>query len=155
MRNPLRFVFLLGLLACGKNHEDLHDKPFDSLDIAERDILSSDSVNGNYLKWVGTNADSVTWALCLDKPNRFAIKSLFEDTTGFFTKVPGNISWSGRWNETGEKVILRFYFPPAHWSVVFDPSKNAQVIKIIDRETIEISKKADVLWMVNTECKRM
>lgn len=147
-------ALLFSLLACGPGHADLHDKPFDSLDIAERELLSSDSVYGNYLKWIGTNGDSVTWALYLDKPDRFAVKSFFNDTTGFFTKAPGNISWSGRWNETEDKVTLRFYFPPVEWSELFDSLKNDGVIRIIDRETIEIDKKAHVLWMVDTECER-
>ncbi|MBS1978511.1 MAG: hypothetical protein JST46_14160 [Bacteroidetes bacterium] len=130
----------------------MREKPFDSLDDVERDVLSLDSVYGDYIKWVGKNADSdVTWALYFDKPNRFAIKSFYNDTTGFFTKVPGNINVSGQWTEKNGKLLMRFYYS---YHDFFDSLKNDKILKIVDRETLELTKDAQTIWIVNTECNR-
>ena len=110
MMRILTIGLLLTIFSCGTKPDSWRDKPLDSLDDVQREILSLDSVYGDYVKWVGTNADSVTWALYLDKSHKFAIKSFYTDTTGFFTKVPGNINVSGQWTEENNKFCLRFYY---------------------------------------------
>jgi hypothetical protein len=154
MRIPLIIGLLICVFSCSTKKDNLREQHFDSLDLAERDIIQFDSVDGEYLKWKGTNHDSVTWALYFDKPNRFAIKSFFADKTGFFTKVPGNINASGQWTEKDDRLILKFYFPSEDWSIYFDSLDN-EAIKVINRETIEIDKQAESIWIVSTECKKV
>lgn len=153
MKKILTIGLLLTIFSCGTKRDAWRDNPLDSLDEVQREILSWDSVYGDYAKWVGTNSDSVTWALFLDKSNKFAIKSFFNfnDTAGFFTKVPGNINVSGQWTETNDRFRLRFYYSYENF---FDSLKNDTVLKIIDSETIELYKAASIIWIMNTECKR-
>ena len=150
MTRILTFGLLLTIYSCVTKQDMLNQKPFDSLDEVEREILSMDSVYGDYKKWIGTNADSVTWALYLDKSNKFAIKS-FYDETGFLTKVPGNINVSGQWTETNDKFRLRFYYS---YEGFFDSLKNENTLKQIDFETIDLVSDAETIWIMNTECKR-
>lgn len=151
MKKILAIGLLLTIFSCGTKRNAWRDKPFDSLDEVQREVLSQDSVYGDYAKWVGTNSDSVTWALYLDKSNKFAIKSFFDDTTGFFTKVPGNINVSGQWTEVKDKLLLRFYYS---YESFFDSLKNDVVVRIIDHETIELDKGASTIWIMDTECRR-
>jgi hypothetical protein len=152
MKNIITIGLILTILSCGTKQDEWRDKPFDSLDFAEIDILSYDSVYGDYIKWVGINSDSVTLALYLDKSNKFAVKYFFEDTTGFFTKIPGNIGASGQWTELNEKFQLKFYHSHAGY---FDSLKNDMILKIIDNETIELDKEASTIWISKAECKRI
>ena len=147
----LTIGLLLIIFSCGTKTDTWRNKPFDSLDFAERDILSYDSVYGDYLKWIGTNSDSVTWALYLDKSNKFAIKSFYNDKTGLFTKVPGNINVSGQWTELNNKLQLKFYYS---YKDFFDTLKNERILNMVDKETIELDKEASTIWIMNTECKR-
>lgn len=148
-------VLILGLLltvfSCVTKSQTLRENTFDSLDEAEREILSLDSVYGNYIKWTGINADSVTWALYFDKPNQFAIKSFFADKSDVLTKVPGNINVSGQWTEVDDQFRLKFYYPYKNF---FDSSKNEMILKMIDNETADLAKDASTIWIMNTECKR-
>jgi hypothetical protein len=136
-------------------------KTFDDLDLVDKSMLQYDSVYGNYLQWTGReyigpgNPEWITRKLVLDTPNKFAIKSIFKDTTGFFTKIPGNIDFSGRWTVKNEKLILRFYFVPGAWYQLFDSVKNDKVIRLVDSNTIEIDKNAERIWIMNTECQRL
>lgn len=139
------------MLSCGTKQDEWRNKPFDSLDFAERDMLSNDSVYGNYIKWVGTNSDSVTYALYLDNSGQFAVKYFFEDTTGFFTKIPGSIGASGQWTESNGKFQLKFYHSHAGY---FDSLRNDMILRTIDNETIELDKGASAIWIMKTECKR-
>jgi hypothetical protein len=151
MTRRLTIGLLLIIFSCGTKTDTWRSKPFDSLDFAEREILSYDSVYGDYIKWIGTNSDSVTWALYLDKSNKFAIKSFFDDKSGFFTKVPGNINVSGQWTELNDKFQLKFYYS---YKDFFDSLKNDSILKMIDEQTIELDREASTIWIVNTECKR-
>lgn len=151
MKLLLLIILSSFVFACSTKDPGLREQAFDSLDLAERELIQFDSVYGNYLQWKGTNEDSVTWALYFDKPNRFAIKSFYPNLKFV---VPGNINASGEWSETEEKLRLRFYFPPKDWSIYFD-SLNNESIKIIDEETIEINKDAELIRIVNTECKKI
>ncbi len=150
MKRIITIGLLLTIFACETKRDTWRNKPFGSLNFAERDILSYDSVYGDYAKWIGTNADSVTWALYLDKSNKFAIKSFFENKSGFFTKVPGNINVSGQWTELNDKFQLKFYYP---YKYFFDSLKNDMILKMVDEETIELDKAASTIWIENTECK--
>jgi len=147
----LAIGLLLIIIACGTKRDTWRNKPFDSLDDAERYVLSCDSVYGDYIKWIGANSDSVTWALYLDKSNKFAIKSFFDDKSGFFTKVPGNINVSGQWTALNDKFQLKFYYS---YDGFFDSLKNDKILKMVDGETIELNMEASTIWIVNTECKR-
>jgi len=135
-------------------------KDFENLDLVDRSILQYDSVYGDYMQWVGTTyigegePDSITWKLQLDKSKKFAVKSVFEDKTGFFRQVPGNISFSGQWTEKNGRLTLKFYFAPETWTLLFDSTRNENVIKFADKETIELDKEARVIWIVGTECKK-
>jgi hypothetical protein len=150
MTRTLTIGLLLIIFSCGTKTDTWKNKSFDSLDFAERDILSYDSVYGDYLKWIGTNSDSVTWALYLDKSNKFAIKSFFEDKSGFITKAPGNINVSGQWTELNDKFKLKFYYS---YKDFFDSLKNDSILKMVDEETVELDRDATTIWIMNTECK--
>lgn len=136
-------------------------KKFEDLDIVDKTVLSNDSVYGDYLQWTGKQylgpgiPDTITRKLFLDKPNKFAIKIIFKDTTGFFTKFPGDISYSGQWTEQNQRLTLKFYFVPETWSQLFDSLKNDKIMKFIDGETIEIDKNAETIWIMDTECKKI
>lgn len=152
-QGDMRLLVIIGLyfypFSCATKKHDLREQEFNSLDLAERELIQFDSVYGNYLQWKGTNKDSVTWALYFDKPNQFAIKSFFPDKVNFV--VSGNIDASGQWTESEDKLRLRFYFPPKDWSVYFD-SLNNEAVRNVNEETIEIDKNAESIWIVNTEC---
>jgi hypothetical protein len=92
----------------------------------------------------------VTWALYLDKSNKFAIKSFFEDKSGFITKAPGNINVSGQWTELNDKFKLKFYYS---YKDFFDSLKNDSILKMVDEETVELDRDATTIWIMNTECK--
>ncbi len=134
-------------------------KNFKDLDTIDRTILEYDSVYGDYLQWTGKrylgpgSPDSITRKLLLDKSHKFAIKGIIKDTTGFFTKIPGDIHFSGRWTEKNDILTLRFYFSPETWYQLFDSLKNDNILKIIDPETIQIDRRAETIWIMNTECK--
>jgi hypothetical protein len=151
MTKTLLIGLLLTIFSCVTKQDTWRNRPFDSLDDVEKEILSLDSVYGDYINWVGTNPDSVTWALYFDKSNKFAIKSFYNDKTGFFTKVPGNINVSGQWTELPDKFHLKFYYS---YDGFFDSLKNDMILKTIDNETIELDKKATIIWIMNTECRR-
>jgi hypothetical protein len=151
MTKILTIGLLLIIFSCGTKTDPWRNKPFDSLEFIERDILSYDSVYGDYMKWVGTNSDSVTYALYLDRSNRFAVKCFYHDRTRFFTKIPGNIGVSGQWNEFNDKYQLKFYFPHGGY---FDSLKNDMILRVVDNETIELEKTASTIWIMKTECKR-
>ncbi|MBN8653248.1 MAG: hypothetical protein J0L67_17600 [Cytophagales bacterium] len=93
----------------------------------------------------------MTWALYLDKSNKFAIKSFFEDKSGFITKVPGNINVSGQWTELNDKFQLKFYYS---YKDFFDSLKNDSILKMVDEETVELDRDATTIWIMNTECKQ-
>jgi hypothetical protein len=151
MKKIITIGLLLTILSCGTKQDAWRNKPFDSLNFAERDILSYDSIYGDSIRWAGTNSDSVTYALYLDKSHKFAIKYFFEDTTGFFTKIPGNIVVSGQWAELNGKFLLKFYHSHGGY---FDSLKNDMILRTIDNETIELDKNASTIWIAKTECKR-
>ena len=148
----LTIGLLFIVLSCGTKTDTWRNKPFDSLDDVERYVLSDDSVYGDYMKWIGINSYSVTWALYLDKSNKFAIKSFFEDKSGFFTKVPGNINVSGQWTELNDKFKMKFY---SSYKGFFDSLKNDKNLRMLDKETIELNRDAPSIWIMNTECKRI
>jgi hypothetical protein len=151
MTRILTIGLLLIIFSCGKKTDTWRNKPFDSLDDVERYVLADDSVYGDYVKWIGTNSDSVTWALYLDKSNKFAIKSFVEDKSGFFTKVPGNVNVSGQWTELNDKFQLKFYYS---YKDFFDSLKNDKILKMVDEETIELDREASTIWIMNTACKQ-
>jgi hypothetical protein len=136
-------------------------KDFKDLSEVDKTVMEYDSVYGDYLQWTGTqelgprNPESITRKLVFDKPNRFAIKAIIDDKLGFYTKIPGDINFSGQWTEENEQLTLKFYFPPATWYELFDSLKNENSIKFIDNETISLDKKAETLWLMGTECKRV
>jgi hypothetical protein len=136
-------------------------KNFDYLNLAEKHSMQYDSVYGNYLQWSGIqdlgngNPKSVTRRLVFDKPNRFAIKASFDDTTGFFTKIPGDINFSGQWIESNEKIRLKFYYPPPAWSGLFDSLKNENILRVVDKVTIDLDKDAKTVWIMGTACERV
>lgn len=136
-------------------------KSFDDLDLVDRSVLQFDSVYGNYLEWAGMedlgpgNPDHLTRRLVFDKPNLFAIKAAFNDTTGFFIKIPGDINFSGRWTEKDGRLQMRFYFVPETWNELFDSLKNEGAVKFIDDETIEIDKEAKEIWIGSTKCSKV
>jgi uncharacterized protein YprB with RNaseH-like and TPR domain len=134
-------------------------KDFKDLNIVDRTVMEYDSVYGDHLQWTGVQdlgegeIKSITRKLVMDKPNKFAIKASFVDKSGFFTKVPGDISYSGQWTEENEQLTLNFYFPPEIWHELFDSIKN-ESIKFIDDETITLDKNVETIWIMGTECKR-
>lgn len=130
-------------------------KDFEDLDTMDRSILQYDSVYGDYLEWTGEEVSSfypVTRRLVFDESGKFATKVTVRDTTDFFSKIPGDIDLAGRWSESNEKLILKFYFPPERWSEAFDSLKNESSIRIIDSETIELNLLADTVWMGGIPC---
>jgi hypothetical protein len=135
-----------------KNYDDLND--------VEKHVMQYDSVDGDYLQWTGTqdlgsgDPGSVTRRLVFDKPNRFAIKAIFDDKTGFFTKVPGNISYSGQWIEENERITLKFYYPPVTWSELFDSLKNKNTVRVVDNVSVELDKNAKTIWIMGTACEK-
>jgi hypothetical protein len=135
-------------------------KSFDNLNDVEKHVMQYDSVNGGYLQWTGTqdlgsgDPESVMRSLVLDKPNRFAIKTRFDDKTGFFTTVPGNINYSGQWIEENERITLKFYYPPVAWSELFDSLKNKNSVRPLDNVTVELDKNAKTIWIMGTACEK-
>ena len=136
-------------------------KDFEELDVVDRSVLNQFPVNGEYLQWVGTgyvgpgNPDTIIYKLEFDKPNRFAIKAITNDTTGFFTKMAGDIAYSGRWTEANDKLTLKFYFPPESWNDLFDSLQNRNAVRFINEETIEIDKRARTIWVMETKCDKL
>jgi hypothetical protein len=155
-------VIIVILATCGGRLDDVVQpaKEFDELNEVEKHIMQYDSVYGDYLEWTGIqelgsgDPEAVTRRLVLDKPNRFAIKAGFEDNTGFFMKVPGDINFSGQWIEEGENITLKFYYPPVTWHELFDSLKNENNVRPIDSATIELHKDAMTIWMMGTACER-
>lgn len=136
-------------------------KKFRDLNEFERNAIQYDSVYGDYLQWTGIqdlgpgNPESVTRKLVFDKPNKFAIKAIIDDKSGFFSKIPGDINFSGQWRETNGKLTLQFYLPPSTWFELFDSLKNEKIIEFVDNETIMLDKDTKSIWIRGTECKRV
>jgi hypothetical protein len=127
-------------------------KDFEDLSLMDRVHMQYDSVFGNYLKWSGKNDTlNTSCELVFDKPDKFALKVMHHDTTGLFTKIPGNINSSGQWIEKEGKLLLKFYFDvKPSWP--FDSLKNEGVVRIINPHTVEINKNAETIWMLGAAC---
>ena len=157
-------VILVGLVLIKFNGRlkiltSFQTKDFNDLNEVDKTVMEYDSVYGDYLQWTGIqdlglgNPESVTRKLVFDKPNRFAIKAIIDDKLDFYTKIPGDINFSGQWREINDKLTLKFYFPPATWYELFDSLKNENAIEFIDNETISLDKDARTIWIMGTECK--
>ncbi len=126
----------------------------DDMDGPERSIRQYDPVYGDYLKWTGTDPDSIkTMELVLDESNKFAIKVYFDDTE-FTIKNDQPINFSGQWTEDDGKIQMRFYFVPETWHPYLDTVRNEKVLRVIDSSTIEIDKDAESIWINEVECKK-
>ncbi len=159
-------VFLVGLIYFKFNGRlnvltTSQIKEFKDLNEFEMNVVQYDSVYGDYLQWTGIqdlgpgNPESVARKLLFDKSNKFAIKAIIDDKSGFFSKIPGDINFSGQWRETNDKLTLQFYFPPTTWYELFDSVKNENTIEFVDKETITLDKDATTIWIMGTECKKV
>lgn len=150
MRPIIVLGFLILTYSCGQRSR----MEIDDMDLVQRSLRRHDPVYGDYLKWTGTDPDSIkTMELVFDGTSKFAIKVYFDDSE-FTLKNDQPINFSGQWREEDDKIEMRFYFAPENWHPYLDTIKNSQILRVIDSSTIEIDKTAETIWINEVKCKR-